>query len=210
MERISPESCIPIAWRRGLPDLKAAKDLAYYGRENLECLIQFWKNRMDAYSEKLKNESDSEKRDDYQQEINACRAKQNYLTDMVGHSQTKPLLFDREVLYVGSRVVYFEPEHGRFVSGIVDKIYRDKQSGKGSFDIRVDDKTLTDGREIVSYTPDGLSLYSDKDFEYYLKHPKFFRQTLEYRAAATTPSEIAYINRLVTTAQIQATMLDRF
>ncbi|MBR5389285.1 hypothetical protein IK146_01875 [Candidatus Saccharibacteria bacterium] len=210
MDCIHPADLIPVYLQNGL-DVKTEKDLEYLGRENLLFLAKFWKNRMGKFYQKAEAEPSRLKRDDLKSEVQFCSKKRDYLRALAARSESKPAIFEKQAIRVSTKVTYFttEPDDS-YVSGIVVKINVDnkidvdeaktdidRESKTGSFSIRVYDRNLLTKYYDFVYTPDGRSLFLTSDFEYYCAHPDYFKFVLYYCTDTLTPSEIAYIDRML-------------
>ena len=210
MDHIYPIDFIPVYCQKGL-DIRTDRDLEYLGRENLLFLIKFWKDRMKKFSKKAAAEPSKLKRDDLESEVKLCLEKQDRLKGLAARSESKPAFFEKRAIRIGSKVTCFTTEPDSYVSGTVVKICVDdkidvdeepktdveKESKTGSFSIRVYDRNLFTKYYDLVYTPDGRSLFFTSDFEYYCAHPDYFKYVLYYYAGKLTPSEIAYIDRML-------------
>ncbi len=197
MDRLRPKDLIPVSIFVGLDNITSSKDLRYLGRENLGYLAKFWESRKKKFADKCNAETNPLKHDDYQKEVDDCESKHDYLMRLAARSQSKPPFLEKQIFYIGSKVVCFSTSPDRYIEGVIVKVYVSGESGANSFSIRIKDDSLFTRTYELQYNPDGISLFMVKDFRYYCTHPDYFRYMLNYYSAARTPSEIIYINRMV-------------
>ncbi|MBR3131169.1 hypothetical protein IKG31_01185 [Candidatus Saccharibacteria bacterium] len=197
MDRLRLKDLIPVTIFAGLDDIRSDKDLRYLGKENLQYLAKFWESRKKKFADKRDAETDPFKRDDYQNEVDDCESKRNYLMRLALQSKSKPPFLEKRIFYIGSKVVFFSSSPDQYIKGIIVKVYVDEESETGSFSIRIQDDNMFTGSYELQYTPDGMSLFLAKDFHYYCTHPDYFRYVLNYYSGTRTLSEITYIERMV-------------
>ena len=177
--------------------IKTDDDLIYLGRENLQYLARFWKKRMEKFADKRDRAKGSSERDDFDEEVRDCHEKYDYLKKLTVATPSKPLLFEKTIIRIGSKVTCFISETDRYISGSIVKINYDEELETGTFVVRVYDKNVSTKAYDYVYTPDGLSLVTTDDFKYYCDNPDYFRFTLRYRARSMTPTESVLIERML-------------
>ena len=201
-------ACIPVSYRNAYVTIETDNDLRYLGKENLQFLARFW----EACAVKARSTRDAtvnaEEWDRLDGRARSANDRSHHLRSLSKTSISKPRLFERPTYRVGSKVTCFMENPDRFISGTLSEINgisdaSDEENEdvvqiqSATFTIKVYDANLPQRYREYTYVPDGLTLYPTEDFEYYRHHPSYFNMTLRYHITVMTPTESAYINRIM-------------
>ena len=208
------EACIPVSYRSAYVSITTDNDLLALGKENLYYLARVWEKCAEKAKATMAETTNSDKLDRLSSKVRAYSDRARHLRTVAKDAFDKPKIFERPVLHIGSRVTCFLMDPDRFVSGTLAKVVdvkniapvsapaentEDDEDSKAKtatakFVIRVSD---SHGSHDYTYTPDILTLYPTEDFEFYRSHPKYLGLTLRLRMNVITPSELAFIDRIL-------------
>ncbi|MBR3319724.1 hypothetical protein IKG20_00215 [Candidatus Saccharibacteria bacterium] len=164
-------------------ELENRRDVIFLGRENLTFLKDFWESRARKFDSTLDSIRDYRKFEARKAEIERCQFKASELERFIKEAESKPRIFEKTAFRVGSKVVCFQEKPDCYVSGEVSEIYMDPETRSLNIIIRVSGNANFD---IIRNRPDGFTLFTAEDFEYFKRHIRFFEIYLRYYTQTVT------------------------
>ena len=172
--------------------LKSRRDLDNLGKENLHFIARFWEGHAKKMYDKANTATAYEEREKFKHDASRSNFKAREIRKIAKTAPSKPRIFEKPSFKTGDRVVCFLEKPSRFCSGVITKMKIDNPifdeangiitAKNAVFLIR----TYDNKSDRITYEPDGLTLFTAEDFEYFKNDWYFFRVYLNYYAQTIT------------------------
>lgn len=195
------EDFIPVMYRHYSLKLDSYRDLLFMGKESLQCLARFWEKHAKT-CDRIANDpkSNYEKREYAESQAREERYMAGELRRFAKEAESKPNLFERPTFRKGLQVTCFLENPDRYVSGVLVKVKAEAEMREDDV-IEIKDAILIirtydqSGQHLIEYAPDGFTLFTTEDFEFFQAHWSYFKFYLNYHT--WTIPERDKVNRML-------------